>query len=715
VTVIEYGGKIVYDYRTSPTMLTKVLVGGIDVTRYVKTYTFDRSNGESIRIINITCAKTVTSLVTLDNNASVVVYRGWVSDVDEKIFDGFIDSYEPEGATINIVGKDPMANLVRRLVNYTYDSSVDLYGGKISELVRDIVIKWCGLYAGPFDNDDYTLALYPMQEATSIYDYSGNGYSSTSVVALTQSAGTYGNAVTFNGSTSEVLFGSIPALELTYNFAIEAYVTMTAAIAEGVIASYSKAGGGASSGWVLGVNSSGQAYFTISDASGETTVTGSTVLVAGTQYLVAGMFNGFDLNVSVNGVVDGHSEIETLVTYSGCDFRLGSRGSDTHLKGSIDEVRVSNWPRYASTYSDCFVDSGSAIVLGQFPCKNADPMDKIKRLAESLDYQCFYRAQTGKVYFQPKGAANNLSTIFVGGSNSNVVEVPKWKFDMTEMANEITVKGANTQVETQEAFDGTGAQLSFTLLRSPASAKVTVGGTLKEGGGFDADGLVLKDYAIDKDGKKIVFAIAPASGTGNVVVDYTYVIPVPVQDRNDSSVALYGLSQREFVYTDITNVADAQARVTNLLAKYSTPFIYSQIKVKGSAIIDLDVGQTIEVVDSINNVTRNTVINRHVIVYPSKYDELYLGDKEWRTAEWGANVEAKIKALQDELIRDGDYTTALRSGGSVVRLRPKYLKVEVRNSSGFMRWSDVTTSAWGSARWGTSDAEYYTYYEKTYY
>ena len=66
-----------------------------------------------------------------------------------------------------------------------------------------------------------------------------------------------------------------------------------------------------------------------------------------------------------------------------------------------------------------------------------------------------------------------------------------------------------------ESYDGTGSQTQFTLPAiAPVVTKVTVGNDVKTAG---------TDYTFDQDSGVVTFTSAPASGTDNVVIEYTYI------------------------------------------------------------------------------------------------------------------------------------------------------------------------------------------------
>ncbi|RLG91050.1 MAG: hypothetical protein DRO36_05005 [Candidatus Hecatellales archaeon] len=115
----------------------------------------------------------------------------------------------------------------------------------------------------------------------------------------------------------------------------------------------------------------------------------------------------------------------------------------------------------------------------------------------------------------------------------------------------------------QDTFDGDGSTKEFTLTYGDVlhgSVTVTVDDDEKTEG---------TDYTVDYEAGKVTFGTAPASGTGNVVVDYSYFAAEPsavlVEDvsQNQSpataKVRLFGI-----VYKDEFASAPAEDTIARL-------------------------------------------------------------------------------------------------------------------------------------------------------
>ena len=90
--------RVLGDFLTD-LMLKKVVVGGVDVSDYVLPFKLELSFGDATHQIRLEVAYSVRDVVTLDNNLRVEVWRGFTTATDEKVFDGYITTFEQKGIT----------------------------------------------------------------------------------------------------------------------------------------------------------------------------------------------------------------------------------------------------------------------------------------------------------------------------------------------------------------------------------------------------------------------------------------------------------------------------------------------------------------------------------------------------------------------------------------------------------------------------------------
>lgn len=409
--------------------------------------------------------------------------------------------------------------------------------------------------------------------------------------------------------------------------------------------------------------------------------------------------------------------------------------------GKISEIFEDLVETYGGLTAD-MQDSGTTLIIDKFVCNHTDIFERCKKLAEILDWQIYYDSANNTVHFEPKGYVTNANTLTVG---SNILQVPKWNYDITEMVNDVTIVGAYQEVETTESGRiGTTAgytNADIAISYEPISVKVYGDAanpptTLKVGG--TPDSTATYNYYVDKNQKKLF----PKGGTTFTTDDYyeirySLAAPIPVHMWNQTSITTYGQFRKTVTFTDIRTVTDAENRGTNYLVKYSTPFIYTTLRVKNVSTYGLNVGQMIRVVDSISSPAVDSwlMINRHRIRYPTEYDELEVGDKYWRLAEWQAKVEEKLKRIEEDSWKNQDIVTELVTMDNItdrpVHSEPRYRKLMTEtyvdaNKVLIYDNSDHCTLGTGNNKWGTSATafgaetnafiqQYDNSYEETFY
>ena len=330
--------------------------------------------------------------------------------------------------------------------------------------------------------------------------------------------------------------------------------------------------------------------------------------------------------------------------------------------------------------------TGSIKTLKKFICNDTDIFSRLQTLAEIYAYQLRYEPSTGLVNFTPKGGTTNTNTLYVGGENSNTLNMPKWDFDSSEVINNLKVKGAVQEVREEETFNGDNtANQVFTTTYKPVTVQTfeVVGGSdvLKSPGVEDST-ITGYDYDTDKENKTITATSSwtPASSTDNVKIVYTRSIPVPIQVDDPTSQGRYLRSDGVRHYTDIQTVEDGEQRAQGLLDAISTEYVRTMIK--PSTFIDYNAGELVRVIDTKNNEDRTLLINKIVKKWPHQGDELSLGDKEWKLAEWQSFSIERIRRLEEEQQLDGELLVSLKRFNLKIPLNVRYMKVLSRSITG---------------------------------
>jgi len=374
-------------------------------------------------------------------------------------------------------------------------------------------------------------------------------------------------------------------------------------------------------------------------------------------------------------------------------------------------------------------DSGTVTILKKFICNHEDVYKQCQELADLIDWQFYYRADTGLVYFEPKAFLGQNGSLVVGTDLSEGLE---WTFDATELVNVATIFGATTDVETTEsgklgtttgwtAGDGGFGPLNY----APVSVKVYADAsdpptTLRTGG--VAGATTTYDYTVDKINKRIVWETDGGyawAADQYVQVDYTYSIPVPLAGQSPSSVGTYGTHQKTFFFDGIKDVDDAEVKLNEVLEKYSIPFISTVAT--SLTNITLKPGQTVQVVDSKANEDRILLINNIVKTFPNMGDQIDVGDKTWKTADWQTEVMDRIIELEEKTARVSDFLIHLVNISHSAEFAKCSIKIYSKSIAGItgiyghptqgiyglayygrsgMIWGHPIFGIWGEVNWG---------------
>ena len=361
-----------------------------------------------------------------------------------------------------------------------------------------------------------------------------------------------------------------------------------------------------------------------------------------------------------------------------------------------------------STNSGATVQStGTSILIQKFVCRKTDVFERVKTIAEIFDYQIYYNYDDDYVYFEPTGYQTNSNALTVG---SNVTNLPNWEFDNTQLINQLRVEGAESVVETTEtqqlAAAGVGSYnvTDFTLANSPFSVKVFVDAanpptTLKVGGTVDATSSY--DYSVDEQNKKIVWNGAPTVGH-YAQIRYSYPSPIPVLVKRQSSMTSYGLSATTKHFSDIRTVEDAINRGNIFLDTYAEPFVRTKLHVP-AITNDYRAGESVSVVDGINNENRTLTINKIVKTFPHKFDVIHVGNKEYAMAEYNRFTLDRIKRLEEELSKNDDILIQIFDQSRSFKPRRRYFQVQKQSVAGdTLIWGNNTYGIWNSFKWGNT-------------
>ena len=185
------------------------------------------------------------------------------------------------------------------------------------------------------------VAAYAFDEGsgTTVADASGNNNNGTITAATWTTAGKFGNALAFNGTSARVTVPNAASLQLTTGMTLEAWVFPT----------------GSLTSWRSVVDKTVDGYYLMASTDqsnrpgvggtwtgGNQNVAAPTVLTINTWTHLAATFDGATVRLFVNGVqVASQAQTTPLATTPGT-LQMGANSYGEFFAGRIDEVRIYN-------------------------------------------------------------------------------------------------------------------------------------------------------------------------------------------------------------------------------------------------------------------------------------------------------------------------------------------------------------------------------------
>ena len=276
-----------------------------------------------------------------------------------------------------------------------------------------------------------TVAYWRFDEGygTNVNDSSGNTHTGTlgtgSSAPAWQSSEycVSGNCLRFDGTDDAVNYGDI--LDFTGNteMTVSAWVKMTS-VPSGRAEVISKYDAGTAGQWYLGID--GNQKVTFLRECGNYGETGITPVVLNTWNHIAGVYDGSNIQVYLNGVLDKTAVDSCSISNTSVDVVIGAgdngTGTEDHFSGFIDEVKVYPYARTADEINqDYFLASaeGASAVLGA---------DNTASLSNGLvgywDMEGIGTTGTGVSLSDKSGSGNTGTT--AGGASMNCTVAGKY-------------------------------------------------------------------------------------------------------------------------------------------------------------------------------------------------------------------------------------------------------------------------------------------------
>ena len=204
------------------------------------------------------------------------------------------------------------------------------------------------------------VAAYSFDEGTgsTVGDSSGQGNVGTISGATWTTAGKYGKALTFNGSSNWVTVADANSLDLTTGMTLEAWVNPTA------VSGYQEAVLKEATGdlaYALYANNGTPAMpaGVMSIGTAQRTAPGTSAIAVNVWTHIATTFDGATLRMFVNGVQTGTASLSGSINVTTGALRIGGNAIwGEYFSGRIDEVRVYN---RALTAAEIAADMNAAV------------------------------------------------------------------------------------------------------------------------------------------------------------------------------------------------------------------------------------------------------------------------------------------------------------------------------------------------------------------
>ena len=192
-----------------------------------------------------------------------------------------------------------------------------------------------------------------------VQDSDGDGLYNPSVnngtaTGTTVVAGKYGDARSFNGTSNYISVANNATLNPASAFTVEAWVKLNSLPGASTNYNIVSKETYCTQGYRLlsvGYGNGGKFYFLVCGLAGTPAIVGTTVPTIGTWYHVAGVYDGANLKLYVNGLPEGTPPIASgTITNTIGSMGIGSYngGSLEFMDGTIDDVRIYNYARSAS-------------------------------------------------------------------------------------------------------------------------------------------------------------------------------------------------------------------------------------------------------------------------------------------------------------------------------------------------------------------------------
>ena len=287
-------------------------------------------------------------------------------------------------------------------------------------------------------------------------------------------------------------------------------------------------------------------------------------------------------------------------------------------------------------------DSGTGLTdftAEKFIARRSQRLERMTVIAKILDWVFYYDYDNDWIRFEPRGYSKYANTLETG---VNVYNSLKWREDLEQMRNKITIEGVFQLDKREESETGDGATTAFTFEFTPEGTECTVDGTLQKRGIVRSTETY--DYTVDRENKTYTFGTAPVNLLA-IVMKYDTKIPTPIKGNNSTSQTKYDLVQEDaYNFDDVVTIDDAETRLSQLLdilgdAEVSTSIFTNEYTIKP--------GQKIDVIDN-NTPARSGeyTVYEVIINYPEVVDVIKIGTDPFDINDLFTKIHERLRSLE---------------------------------------------------------------------
>ena len=418
-------------------------------------------------------------------------------------------------------------------------------------------------------------------------------------------------------------------------------------------------------------------------------------------------FNGDVTSKQVNEEL-----VMTVESYDGRIYRT-EYITEVHENRTIEfivEFLITNYTNLTYASSEA-----TGITLTRFVINDETVGDVITRILKDLDWQT--RVDSSKnFYFEPKGA---VTSSVILQNNVNAFLRGEWKKNPNRLTNSCTVIGDKSKFNTNETTaSASAAQTVFTMTyKITGNVRVTVDGVEKVGG--ESGSLGTFDYSLDNEQKKVIFE-SGMSGGEEVIVYYEYEVPIKITATNGPSIALYGRFPKKVTDNTLKTTSDARKLAKKIVNTYGNPTTSGELLVNWDEPVD--VGETLQIVDTFNSIDQDFVIISMTKNYPSGERVISVGVEEFMSIDLNKDINDRIKRLETQqdntdivqkylsfneninvTVKPGRIRTRTKeiTGNTLVYNHPQSGLYSFGQYAGIgMIWGSETLGIWGTNKWG---------------